>query len=148
MKTRELFIKAIQNELANAGKTQSKLADDLKITRPLMSNFLKMKPKGNFSEERKEIISEYFGKSYYEMLKLGEELLTEVPDSHEEQEIIDAATRIVSESLIDSGVVVSEVARQKIVKIAKKEIEERMEKAKSKARRTVGMVLDAIDAKE
>ncbi len=72
MQTTEYFRKALLSFL-NEDVTQSKIADALKIQRPLMNDFLK--GRRNFSEDRKETIAEYFGKTYLDMLLIGHNLV-------------------------------------------------------------------------
>lgn len=72
MQTTKYFRKALLSFL-NEDITQSKIADALNIQRPLMNDFLK--GRRNFSEDRKETIAEYFGKTYLEMLIIGHSLV-------------------------------------------------------------------------
>lgn len=71
MKTTDIFRKALMS-FFNDKLTQSVLADSLGIQRPLMNDFIK--GRRNFSEERREKISEFLGKTYLEMLILGKRL--------------------------------------------------------------------------
>ncbi|MCP3923368.1 MAG: helix-turn-helix transcriptional regulator [Desulfobacterales bacterium] len=71
MKSTDLFIKSVESYISKKNK-QSVIADALNISRPHFNSFLK--GKRGFSEEKMEIIAAYFGKTYLEMLVLGQEL--------------------------------------------------------------------------
>ncbi len=71
MKSIDLYRKALISFL-DEKNTQSSLADALKFPRPNINDFLK--GRRNFSEEKLQRIAAYFGKTYLEMLVLGQEL--------------------------------------------------------------------------
>lgn len=74
MKISDLFRAALQESLKVQGISQKKLSDDLGISPVLMNDFLKNRK--NFSEDRMSIISKYFNVTLFEMLSLGQELIS------------------------------------------------------------------------
>jgi len=73
MSISELFLKAVQHHLSQ-GATQVAIANHLGIEPQQVNAF--MKGRSNFSEDRKERVSAFFGKTYLEMLNLGHRLET------------------------------------------------------------------------
>lgn len=73
MNTVDLFIKAVRHHLDN-GTTQISIANELGIGPQQVNAF--MKGRANFSEDRKERVSAFFGMTYLEMLNLGYQLMT------------------------------------------------------------------------
>lgn len=76
MKTSDIFIKAVLHILGEKPSgAQGRLADKANIKRTVLNDFLK--GRRNFSEERKELISEALGRTYIEMLNIGNTLVGE-----------------------------------------------------------------------
>lgn len=73
MNTIDLFLKAVQYHLSK-GATQASIAQRLGVQPQQINAF--MKGRANFSEDRKEQISGFFGMTYLEMLNLGYRLTT------------------------------------------------------------------------
>lgn len=69
MNTNDYFKKALAYKIKFLNIKQKTIADALNIQTTQISGYLK--DKRGFSEERKEMISEYLGLSYFEMLELG-----------------------------------------------------------------------------
>ena len=116
MKTVDMFRIALKSFL-NKEITQSRVADDLKIPRPLMSDFLK--EKRNFSEDRKEVISTYFGKTYFEMLEVGKKILE---GEGSEVVAIDPAVRILFAAEKKAGTKLNSNQREKVIEIIRAEL--------------------------
>lgn len=92
MKVSELFRVALKEVLKIHGCTQKKMSDDLGINTILVNNFLKSRK--NFSEDRMEVIAEYFNMSLFEMLNLGHQLAVQDGLIMDDQVTVEVVRRI------------------------------------------------------
>ncbi|MCP4114097.1 MAG: LexA family transcriptional regulator [Desulfobacteraceae bacterium] len=97
MKAHEIFKKALLQLMEETQTKQSVLADSLGIKRPHMNAYIK--GTRGFSEDKREELASYFGKTYLELLDIGRGLVTKAPrplvirtNSGEETELIEQNT--------------------------------------------------------
>ena len=74
MKAPEIFKNAVIFLLEKTETKRSVLADSTEIPRPHLTSYLN--GDRGFSEDKRELIAQYFGKTYLEMLNLGHQLAT------------------------------------------------------------------------
>lgn len=77
MKASDFFRKAVIDLMEETGTRQSVLADSLGIKRPHMNSYLK--GRRGFSENKREEIANFFGKTYLEVLDLGRGIFQKEP---------------------------------------------------------------------
>lgn len=94
MEAAEIFRQTFREVLKNKPRgTQSKIADDLKIARTTMSDYLKGRQP--FSESKREQIAGYLGYRYEDFLVMGRKLFDEVPQENEPSTPVEPIDKVV-----------------------------------------------------